>query len=100
MISSVDPFVDRVPGTSNNYRIQHDVIKRMTLIVYGTCHFEKLLEYAKPEDLEGWIVKKNRIETSLDNDTKPVLNVNHKKWEIYKQKCKLLPRVTSIISNE
>ena len=32
----------------------------MTLIVFGTFHFDKLLELSKPEDLEGWI-KENGV---------------------------------------
>ena len=35
-------FVDKVPKTSK-YRCQHDVIKRTTLIIFGTFHFEKLI---------------------------------------------------------
>ena len=40
-------FEDNVPETSK-YRLQHGVIKRMTLIVFGTFHFDKLLELSKP----------------------------------------------------
>nr|XP_022319921.1 uncharacterized protein LOC111122419 isoform X1 [Crassostrea virginica]XP_022319928.1 uncharacterized protein LOC111122419 isoform X1 [Crassostrea virginica]XP_022319937.1 uncharacterized protein LOC111122419 isoform X1 [Crassostrea virginica] len=84
-------FVDRVPGTSNKYRIQHDVIKRMTLIVYGTCHFAKLLEYAKPEDLEGWIEKKDKLSVKLPSvrEIRPVLKVSDEEWKTYGLKCKL-----------
>lgn len=52
-------FVNRVTGTSV-YRLQHDVIKRMTLIVFGTYHFDKLLELSKPEELKTWVKKKTR----------------------------------------
>lgn len=78
-------FVDKVPDTPNKFRLQHDVIKRMTLIVYGTCHFDKLLEYAKPEDLEGWIEKEN-IRSPV-GEIKPVLKVSDKQWKTYEQKC-------------
>lgn len=30
----------------------------MTLIVFGTHHFDKLLELSNPEDLKGWIKQK------------------------------------------
>lgn len=81
-------FVDRVPGTSNKYKIQHDVIKRMTLVVYGTCHFAKLLEYAKPEDLEGWIEKKDKLNVKLPSvcEIRPVLKVGDEEWKTYRLK--------------
>lgn len=37
------------------YRLQHYVIKRMTLIVFGTNDYGKLLTFSKREDLQGWI---------------------------------------------
>ena len=55
-------FVVRVPKTGK-YRLQHDVIQRMTLIVFGTIHFEKFLEFSKRKDLEGWIENSNIIKT-------------------------------------
>nr|XP_022318556.1 uncharacterized protein LOC111121524 isoform X2 [Crassostrea virginica] len=83
-------FVVKVPESPYKYRLQHDIIKRITLIVYGTCYFDKLLEYAKLANLEGWIEKESLVEAlrSKLNDIKPVLKVNSEKWETYKQKCK------------
>lgn len=82
-------FVDKVPKSPNKYRLQHDVIKRMTLIVYGICHYDKLLEYAKPEDLAGWI-EKSTLFDYFHNDTgdeiKPVLKINQQNWEKYELK--------------
>ena len=80
-------FVDKVPKTSK-YRLQHDVIKRMTLIVFGTFHFDKLLELSKPEDLEGWIKKKD-LRTTLKNvvgDVMPSLLIDGKEWLQHEQK--------------
>ena len=83
-------FVNKVPN-SNKYRLQHDVIKRMTLIVFGTFHFNKLLELTKREDLEGWIEKSsfvNELRTmqiSYD-DIMPLLFIKGKKWLQYEQK--------------
>ena len=55
-------FVDKVPETSK-YRLQHNVIKRMTLIVFGTFHFDKLYEMTKRGDLEGWIERNSIVKT-------------------------------------
>nr|XP_022298562.1 uncharacterized protein LOC111107586 isoform X2 [Crassostrea virginica] len=80
-------FVDKVPKTSK-YRLQHDVIKRMTLIIFGTFHFDKLLELSKPEDLVGWI-KEKRLGTQLKTvggDIMPSLLIDRKEWLQYEQK--------------
>ncbi|XP_078339362.1 uncharacterized protein LOC111107586 isoform X1 [Crassostrea virginica] len=80
-------FVDKVPKTSK-YRLQHDVIKRMTLIVFGTFHFDKLLKLSKPEDLEGWINEKS-LGTKFKNvfgDIMPSLLIDSKKWLQHEQK--------------
>lgn len=84
-------FPDKVQDT-NKYRLQHDVVKRMTLIVYGTYHFDKLLEYAKPKDLAGWIEKSPSpislffMASERVNDIKPILKINKKDWEKYELK--------------
>ena len=80
-------FVNKVPN-SNKYRLQHEVIKRMTLVVFGTFHFSKLLELTKREDLEGWIEKSSfvkNIKSSVD-EIMPLLFINGKQWLQYKQK--------------
>ena len=80
-------FVDKVPKTSK-YRLQHDVIKRMTLIVFGTFHFDKLLELSKPEDLEGWIKKSNTDNTikSSSDDIDSSLFIDKEMNQQYEQK--------------
>ena len=83
-------FVNKVPN-SNKYRLQHDVIKRMTLIVFGTFHFNKLLELTKREDLKGWIEKSSfinelRIMQRSYDDIMPLLFIKGKKWKQYEQK--------------
>nr|XP_022301278.1 uncharacterized protein LOC111109456 isoform X1 [Crassostrea virginica] len=80
-------FVDKVPKSSK-YRLQHYVIKRMTLIVFGTFHFGKLLELSKPEDLKGFI-KEEGIVTKVENavgDIMPYLIIGGEKWLQYQQK--------------
>lgn len=66
------------------YRLQHDVIKRMTLIVYGTHHFDKLLELSKPEELKTW-VKVKKMDVGL-GDIKPVLEIDQKQWTQFQAK--------------
>ena len=83
-------FVDNVPKTTK-YRLQHDVIKRLTLVVFGTFYFDKLLKLSKPEDLEGWIKEKS-LGTKLKNvigDIMPSLLVDGKTWMQHEQKMGL-----------
>ena len=72
-------FVNEVPETSK-YKLQHNVIKRMTLIVFGTFHFDKLLELTKREDLEGWIEKSSIFKTvkSSVDEIMPILIIDGK----------------------
>ncbi|XP_052693218.1 uncharacterized protein LOC128171482 isoform X2 [Crassostrea angulata] len=76
-------FVNNVPGSSV-YRLQHDVIKRMTLIVFGTYHFDKLLELSKPEELKSWVKEKGMIPDVGLSETKPVLEISKEKWRQHK----------------
>ena len=80
-------FVDKVPKTSK-YRLQHDVIKRMTLIVFGTFHFDQLLELSKPGNLQGWIIKSNTDNTlkSSSDDIVPSLFIDKEMNLQYEQK--------------
>ena len=80
-------FVNKVPNSSK-YRLQHDVIKRMTLIVFGAFHFGKLLELSEPEDLKGWIKEKGASTTvkKTYGDIMPSLNIDSDKWRQYKEK--------------
>ena len=80
-------FVDKVPNT-RKYRLQHDVIKRMTLIVFGTFHFDKLLELSKPEDLDGWIKMDNTVNTitNSSDDIVPLLFIDKGMNLQYEQK--------------
>ncbi|XP_052698393.1 uncharacterized protein LOC128176242 [Crassostrea angulata] len=80
-------FVVKDADTSN-YRLQHAVVKRMALIVFGTYHFDKLLEFSKPEDLKGW-VKEKKINCNLCEhfrDMKPVLEIKQDQWWQFQEK--------------
>lgn len=79
-----------VKKDTSTYRLQHDVIKRMALIVFGTHHFDKLLEFSKQEDLKGWIKMEEFFSNPLENlnDNKPVLVVNKEQWENFQAKFK------------
>lgn len=67
-------------------RLQHDVIKRMTLIVYGTHHFDKLLELSKPEELKAWVKEKQTQIFDLQGDIKPVLEIDREQWRQFQAK--------------
>lgn len=69
----------------NIYRLQHYVIKRMTLIVFGTYNFETLLKFSKQEDLQGWIEKSGFFSNPL-TDLKPVLEIKGNQWRQYQSK--------------
>lgn len=90
-LTSIIPmeFADKVRNTSM-YRLQHDVVKRMALIVFGTHHFDELLKFSKPEDLKGWIKEKKAIDFfDKFKDTKPYLKIDGNKWTQYKNEmCK------------
>lgn len=82
-------FVVRKADTSR-YRLQHDVIKRMTLIVFGTFHFDKLLAFSKPEELKGWIKKKNTIRNIFkQGEINPVLEITKEHWRQYQAKMSI-----------
>lgn len=69
------------------YRLQHSVIKRMTLIVFGTSNFEKLLQISKREDLQGWIEESRFFSVSNPlNDIQPVLKIKGDLWKQYQSK--------------
>lgn len=67
-------------------RLQHDVIKRMTLIVFGTHHFDKLLELSKPEELKTWVKEKGMIPDVGLGDIKPVLEIDREQWRQFQAK--------------
>lgn len=70
-----------------NYRLQHEVIKRMTLIVFGTHHFDKLLELSNPEDLKGWIKQKKNHCYPCERlgDMRPILKIKREQWRQYQE---------------
>lgn len=80
-------FVDEVPKTSK-YRLQHEVIKVITLHVFGTFHFDKLLELSTREDLEGWIQQGGLVTTVKNSvgDVIPSLIIDGKQKLQYEQK--------------
>lgn len=80
-------FVVKNADTSN-YRLQHAVIKRMALIVFGTYHFDKLLEFSKQEDLKGWVKEKkiNCNPCERLRDVKPVLEIKQDQWRQFQVK--------------
>lgn len=80
-------FVNKVPGTSV-YRLQHEVIKRMTLIVFGTYHFDKLFELSKPEELKEWVKKQSTTSNVTQGEIEPVLEIDKEQWNQYKAELK------------
>lgn len=74
---------------SSIYRLQHTVIKRMVLIVFGTHHFDKLLQYSKQEDLKGWIkVKKSFLQSIYRRRLKTCFRDRRKTLETLSSKNK------------
>lgn len=78
-------FVNKVPGASV-YRLQHDVIKRIALIVFGTFHFDKLLALSKPDELKEWVKKKSKTLFVAQGDKKPYLKIDEEQWIQYQAK--------------
>lgn len=75
-------FVVREARTSV-YRLQHDVVKKMALIVFGTYHFDKLLQLSKPEELTTWVKEKIMKPNFAQGDIKPVLEIDGEQWRQY-----------------
>lgn len=74
---------------TSSYKLQHEVIQRMVLIVFGTYHFDKLLQYSKQaKDLKGWIQKKSYFRNlfTSSRDSKPVLEINGEQWRQIQRK--------------
>lgn len=73
---------------TSSYKLQHEVIQRMVLIVFGTYHFDKLLQYSKQaKDLKGWTQKKSYFRNlfTSSRDSKPVLEINGEQWRQFKE---------------
>lgn len=69
------------------YRLQHDVIQRMTLIVFGTSHFDKLLELSQPQDLKAYVrEKESKLRNVRQGDINPVLEISPEQWKCYQTK--------------
>lgn len=62
----------------------------MTLIVFGSFHFDKLLELTEREDLDGLIQRHGLFlrEINIFRDTIPRLLVDQDKWERYMNKIR------------
>ncbi|XP_052677344.1 uncharacterized protein LOC128158510 [Crassostrea angulata] len=69
------------------YRLQHDVIKRMTLIVFGTYHFDKLLELSEPGELKEYVKKQSRTTFVAQCQIEPpILEISGKQWSQYQER--------------
>nr|XP_022301281.1 uncharacterized protein LOC111109456 isoform X4 [Crassostrea virginica] len=84
-------FVDKIPNTTK-YKLQHNVIKKMTLIVFGTYYFDKLLEVSNETDIRGWIKKDGlfTIKKNFFGDIEPSLFIDADKWVLYEKKMKMV----------
>lgn len=51
--------------------------------MFGTYHFDKLLELSKPEELKTWVKEKNKTTIDAQGDIKPVLEINGEQWRQY-----------------
>ncbi|XP_062612801.1 uncharacterized protein LOC134274542 [Saccostrea cucullata] len=78
---------------SSVYVLQHEIIKRITLITFGKFYFSDLLKFSSKKDLVGWIkLKKTHIFTKLldgtqqASDIEPVLEINEEQWIEYLKK--------------
>lgn len=58
----------------------------MTLIVFGTHHFDTLLELSKPEELKVWVKEKRKQFFDPQGDIKPVLEIDREQWRQFQAK--------------
>lgn len=59
-LTSIIPeeFVYEEAADASVYRLQHDILKRMTLVVFRTYHFDKLLTLCRSDELKRWVKEK------------------------------------------
>lgn len=86
MLMSTEFVVQEDSENTSTYRLQHEVIKRIALIVFGTYHFNQLLEFSQQEELKGWIQKRSTSYNLFNQgDIKPVLELQKEQWKQYKE---------------
>ncbi|XP_061178306.1 uncharacterized protein LOC133186937 [Saccostrea echinata] len=94
-LKSIIPSELVVKEEPSVYVLQHEVIKRITLITFGKLYFSVLLRFSSRKDLEGWIKHKKRtfIVTELledgrkqASDIEPFLEINDEQWTEYQEK--------------
>ncbi|XP_055998128.1 uncharacterized protein LOC125667376 [Ostrea edulis] len=78
------------------YVLQHDVIQRMVLVVFGTYHFEKLVRFSSWHELPDWIKEKSRLNIISKimksvNEIQPILEISHGKMTELRNKCESIP---------
>lgn len=60
----------------------------MTLVVFGTYHFDKLLTLCRSEELKSWVKEKNMMSIVAQGEIKPVLEIGEENWRQYQEKIK------------
>ncbi|XP_062591895.1 uncharacterized protein LOC134253387 [Saccostrea cucullata] len=86
---------------SSVYVLQHEIIKRMSLITFGKFYFSEMLKFSSRKDLLGWIkhTKKTPF-ASLSKGVKeasemePVLEINDEPWFEYLKKVESVAKPT------
>lgn len=58
----------------------------MTLIVFGTYHFDTLLTLCNPEKLKSWVKEESMASNVTQGDIKPALEISGEKWTQYQAK--------------
>ncbi|XP_062591910.1 uncharacterized protein LOC134253400 [Saccostrea cucullata] len=92
-LTSIIPMEFVVEEEPSVFVIQHEIIKRMTLITFGKLFFSELLKFSSREDLEGWIKRRKKkiltpfVEcTHQASEIKPILEIGDEQWVEFKRK--------------
>ncbi|XP_061178568.1 uncharacterized protein LOC133187227 [Saccostrea echinata] len=94
-LKSIIPWELVVKEEPSVYVLQHEVIKRITLITFGKLYFSVLLRLSSQKDLDGWIKHKKRtfivtelleVGTKQGSEMEPFLEIGDEQWIEYQKK--------------
>lgn len=70
-----------------NYVLEHDVIQRMVLVVFGAHHFDKLLKFHQWKSPPKWIKHGKTKSLRRDSEIEPTLYLSEDEWTRLDDSC-------------
>jgi hypothetical protein len=101
-LTSIIPEKFVVREGEEEYVLQHDVIQRMVLVVFGTRHFDKLVKFSSWNEVPHWIKatetkilkRVSGIPQKLNDsvgDIQPILEISQEQMAELQSKLKRIP---------